>query len=179
MTTIKICKGNSFRLHIPLDELTGYDSEGKQITVPVELSSLADTNLNIVSSVGKRTKYEFTATENTIIIHIAGNINEGVYGIEFTAKKSDEDMRYYRREAFRIVNSSEDADLPTSVEFGIDTYTLTSAVVFAVGKNFTYDDLTDTQKAEIVQPAIDALNKTINDVVINADTSTGILSITI
>lgn len=179
MTTIKICKGNSFRLHIPLDELTGYNSEGKQITVPVELSSLTDTNMNIVSSVGKRTKYEFTATENTIIIHIAGNINEGVYGIEFTAKKSDEDMRYYRREAFSIVNSSEDADLPTSVEFGIDTYTLTSAVVFAVGKDLTYSDLTDAQKSELEKPMVAAISARIDEINISADTDTGILSLTI
>ena len=131
----KIVKGNTFGIKIPMQQITGYDSQNNPMLADVDLTGCeADTSVTLHSMYGKTVK-DFTISGINISFAVDGDLNNGQYDIEVKTVKNGQKLRMDLKNAFRIVNYNEDADLPSGTEFGVDTYTLQPQIVFAVGKD--------------------------------------------
>ena len=131
----RVVKGNTFKITIPMQQITGYDSSGNPILTDVDLTGCeADTFVTLHSMYGKTVK-DFTISGINISFVVDGDLNNGQYDIEVKTVKNGQKLRMDLKNAFRIVNYNEDADLPSGTEFGVDTYTLQPQIVFAVGKD--------------------------------------------
>jgi hypothetical protein len=131
----RVVKGNTFKITIPMQQITGYDSANNPILTDVDLTGCeADTSVTLYSMYGKTVK-DFTISGINISFTVDGDLNNGQYDIEVKTVKNGQKLRMDLKNALRIVNYNEDADLPSGTEFGVDTYTLQPQIVFAVGKD--------------------------------------------
>jgi hypothetical protein len=131
----RVVKGNTFKITIPMQQITGYDSANNPILTDVDLTGCeADTFVTLHSMYGKTVK-DFTISGINISFTVDGDLNNGQYDIEVKTVKNGQKLRMDLKNALRIVNYNEDADLPSGTEFGVDTYTLQPQIVFAVGKD--------------------------------------------
>ena len=131
----RVVKGNTFKITIPMQQIKGYDSANNPILTDVDLTGYeADTSVTLHSMYGKTVK-DFTISGINISFTVDGDLNNGQYDIEVKTVKNGQKLRMDLKNAFRIVNYNEDADLPSGTEFGVDTYTLQPQIVFAVGKD--------------------------------------------
>jgi hypothetical protein len=131
----RVVKGNTFKITIPMQQITGYDSANNPILTDVDLTGCeADTFVTLHSMYGKTVK-DFTISGINISFTVDGDLNNGQYDIEVKTVKNGQKLRMDLKNALRIVNYNEDADLPSGTEFGMDTYTLQPQIVFAVGKD--------------------------------------------
>lgn len=131
----RIVKGNTFKITIPMQQITGYDSANNPILTDVDLTGYeADTSVTLHSMYGKTVK-DFTISGIHVSFTVDGDLNNGQYDIEVKTVKNGQKLRMDLKNALRIVNYNEDADLPSGVEFGVNTYTLQPQIIFAVGKD--------------------------------------------
>ena len=135
LKSTRVVKGNTFKITIPMQQITGYDSSGNPILTDVDLTGCeADTSVTLYSMYGKTVK-EFTISGINISFAVDGDLNNGQYDIEVKTVKNGQKLRMDLKNALRIVNYNEDADLPSGVEFGVNTYVLQPQIIFAVGKD--------------------------------------------
>lgn len=174
LKSTRVVKGNTFKITIPMQQITGYDSANNPILTDVDLTGCeADTSVTLYSMYGKTVK-EFTISGINISFAVDGDLNNGQYDIEVKTVKNGQKLRMDLKNALKIVNYNEDADLPSGVEFGVNTYVLQPQIIFAVGKDgekgdkgdaFTFADFTSEQIVELQKPATDAAvaaNSTLN-----------------
>ncbi len=131
----RVVKGNTFKITIPMQQITGYGSSGNPILTDVDLTGCeADTSVTLHSMYGKTVK-DFTISGINISFAVDGDLNNGQYDIEVKTVKNGQKLRMDLKNALKIVNYNEDADLPSGVEFGVNTYVLQPQIIFAVGKD--------------------------------------------
>jgi hypothetical protein len=114
----RVVKGNTFKITIPMQQITGYDSANNPILTDVDLTGCeADTSVTLYSMYGKTVK-DFTISGINISFTVDGDLNNGQYDIEVKTVKNGQKLRMDLKNALRIVNYNEDADLPSGTEFG-------------------------------------------------------------
>lgn len=127
---IRIVKGNYFAIAQPLEKITWENvtkqkvdyipDAGDKITVTFIGTTRCDV-MNVTIE-GNRLRYECN-----------GALNIGLYGIEVKIVCANgRKLRSYQKNIIMIVNSNEEAGIPDSYEFGVDTYEISSAVLLFV-----------------------------------------------
>lgn len=124
---IKRVKGNWFAIAQPLSKIT-WEGVTKQ-----KVDYIPDVGDKItVSFVGNYNKYDVvnvTIDGNRLLYTCNGVLSIGTYGIEIKVTCADgKKLRSFQRNRIQIVESNEEAGIPSGDEFDIDTIELDSAV---------------------------------------------------
>ena len=124
---IKRVKGNWFAIAQPLSKIT-WEGVTKQ-----KVDYIPDVGDKItVTFVGNYNKYDVvnvTIDGNRLLYTCNGVLSIGTYGIEIKVTCADgKKLRSFQRDRIQIVESNEEAGIPSGDEFDIDTIELDSAV---------------------------------------------------
>ena len=125
---IKIVKGNFFRIAQPLQKIT-WENVTKQ-----KVDFIPDIGDKItVTFIGNYNKYDVLNVSidgNKLLYECYGALSTGTYGIEVKVTCADgKPLRSYQKDRIQIVNSNEEAGIPSGDEFNVDTYEIDSAVL--------------------------------------------------
>ena len=128
---IKIVKGNYFAIAQPLEKIT-WENVTKQ-----KVDYIPDVGDRItVTLVGNYNKYDVVNVSidgNKLLYNCNGILSIGTYGIEVKVTCADgKQLRSFQRDRIQIVNSNEEAGIPSGDEFDVDTYEIDSAVLLYV-----------------------------------------------
>lgn len=128
---IKIVKGNFFRIAQPLQKIT-WENVTKQ-----KVDFIPDIGDKItVTFIGNYNKYDVLNVSidgNKLLYECYGALSTGTYGIEVKVTCADgKPLRSYQKDRIQIVNSNEEAGIPSGDEFDVDTYEIDSAVLLYV-----------------------------------------------
>lgn len=128
---IKIVKGNYFAIAQPLEKIT-WENVTKQ-----KVDYIPDVGDKIeVTLVGNYNRYDVVNVSidgNKLLYNCNGILSTGTYGIEIKITCVDgKRLRSFQRDRIQIVNSNEEAGIPSGDEFDVDTYEIDSAVLLYV-----------------------------------------------
>lgn len=113
MNTIRIVRGNSFYLHIPIVKCN-IGSGGTEQVAALPISSLTDVEASLINTYGEKKTLEWktSGSESSIIIaHVDGDIPCGNYSLQITGKLEGEKKRSYSNTTLEIVQSNEESNI--------------------------------------------------------------------
>lgn len=128
---IKIVKGNYFAIAQPLEKIT-WENVTKQ-----RVDYIPDVGDKItVTLIGKYTSRDIVNVSidgNKLHYDCNGILSTGTYGIEIKITCVDgKRLRSFQKDRIQIVDSNEEAGIPSGDEFDVNTYEIDSAVLLFV-----------------------------------------------
>lgn len=156
---IKIVRGNDFTLKIPVEVQTGVDPSGNPIISDFDFTG-ANVSVNIINRYS-RIPFVHTVERNVITVPVSA-IGNGTYDVEILVSKEG-NMRSMKRAQFKIVESNEESDLSSPVEFDVEIHQLDAHVLVGNSSGSGTTDYNQLGNRPKINNVTLAGNKTLED----------------
>lgn len=123
----RVVRGNDFTLVVEVKQAV-LNTDGETVLEDFDLSTATDVEVNIVSTLGKKTAMAYTTEGSKVLIAFDETVKAGLYGVEVTGKTDGADWRFYAKpeEGIKIVEPTSEAYIPEDSTEGY--YNLTAQV---------------------------------------------------
>lgn len=146
MSSIKIVRGNSFYLHVPIVRYTVGGSSSEEIT-PLDISSVKNLTFYLVNTYGQRFLIPFDisgASTNTAILYVSADFICGTYSLEIVGQLNGNPIRSYKRNVLTLVQSNDECNVFPLIYNGKDSYTTEEQEI----PEFTYISIGNIKQLE-------------------------------
>ena len=141
---VKIVYGNTKNVVIELKELVDVKTGETQ---PFDIQE-GDVVKVSIKGTYKTQEYTPTIDGNTLSFKIGTELAVGDYVIEIDVQRGEDSYTSRKRWELAVVRYDDEANIPDDAEFSTEDLELI-AMMYIKGDMFTYDDMTEGQKADL------------------------------